>query len=118
MPMIFFLIQGQASTEKREAVWRPSFLTHFITSRAPKYAGILRVCPEPHLDINDPEIRLSVFYNRMLQNRVAQGLLTKQEAKERYDTKCRTLADMPRKLPEVLKGATEFEQACLLLDGE
>jgi hypothetical protein len=54
----------------------------------------------------------------MLQNRVAQGLLTKEVAAQRFRVNCPRLADMPRKLPDVLEGATEFEQACLLLDGE
>jgi hypothetical protein len=112
-----YLIESQAATEKHEALWKPSFLTHFIITKAPKYADVIRVCPEFCLDINDPETRILVFYNRMLQNRVAQGLLTKQESEERHNNQCRKLADMPRKLPEVLKGATEFEQACLLLDG-
>jgi hypothetical protein len=54
----------------------------------------------------------------MLQNRVSQGLLTEEESEARHHIQCRRLADMPRKLPEILPGATEFEQACLLLDGE
>jgi hypothetical protein len=112
------LIGGQGATEKNEALWRPSFLTHVVITRAPKYAGVFRVCPEAELEINDPEIRLSIFYNRMINNRVAQGLLTKEEAMERLIINCRKLADLPRKLPRVLPGATEFEQACLLLDGE
>ena len=104
--------------EKNEALWRPSFLTHFVIERAAKYTGVFWVCPEADLEINDLEIRLSVFYNRMINNRVAQGLLTKEEAVERLAINCRRLADMPTKLPIVLAGATEFEQACLLLDGE
>jgi hypothetical protein len=111
-------IMYQALTEKKEALWRPSFLTHFVVTRAPKYATIFRVCPEPGLEINDPEIRLSAFYHRMLDNRVAQGLMTKEDAKKRLLINCRKLADMPRKLPVVLNGGTEFQQACLLLDGE
>ena len=59
-----------------------------------------------------------VFYTRMLQNRVSQGLLTEEESEARHYIQCRRLADMPQKLPEILPGATEFEQACLLLDGE
>jgi len=54
----------------------------------------------------------------MINNRVAQGLLTKEEAQERLIVNCRRLADLPYKLPEVLHGVSEFEQACLLLDGE
>jgi hypothetical protein len=54
----------------------------------------------------------------MIQNRISQGLMTEEEAKERRNLNCRKLVDMPPELPEVLKGATEFEQACLLLDGE
>ena len=93
-------------------------MTHFVITKDPKYTEIFRVCPEAGLEINDREFRLAVFYNRMINNRVAQGLLTKEEAQERLIVNCRRLADLPYKLPEVLHGVSEFEQACLLLDGE
>lgn len=108
----------QGRKEKFEALWRPSFLTHFVIEKAPKYADIFRVCPEVGLVVCDAEMRMSAFYNRMINNRVAQSLLTQEQATERLRVNCRRLADMPRKLPTVLKSATEFEQACLLLDGE
>jgi hypothetical protein len=54
----------------------------------------------------------------MINNRVSQGLLTAEEATQRFTVNAVRLADLPRKLPEVLEGVTEFEQACLLLDGE
>ena len=76
------LTGGQGAMEKNEALWRPSFLTHFVIERAAKYAGVFQVCPEADLEINDLEIRLSVFYNCMINNQVAQGLLTKEEAVE------------------------------------
>jgi hypothetical protein len=44
----------------------------------------MRVCPESLLEINDPEIRMVIFYSRMLQNRVSQNLMTEEESKERY----------------------------------
>jgi len=86
--------------------------------KAPKYAGVFRACPEAGLEISDPETRLSIFYNRMIRNRIAQGLLTEEEARDRLSVNCRRLADMPRKPPRVIDGFTEFEQVCLLLDGE
>lgn len=119
---ILFMIYSSdwrtATTEKSEALWKPSVLTHFVLKKAPKYSAIFRVCPEAGLEINNAEIRLSVFYNRMLNNRVAQGLLTKEDMMKRLLVHIPRLADMPRKLPLVLKGVTEFEQACLLMDGE
>lgn len=93
-------------------------MTQTILDNDPKYLNILRVSPESSLKINNPETRMLVFYNRMLQNRVAQGLLTEEERQERHFIQCRKLADLPRKLPTILPGATEYEQACLLLDGE
>lgn len=108
----------QGRKEKSEALWRPSFLTHVVIEKAPKYAGIFRVCPEVGLEVCDAEIRMSAFYHRMISNRLAQRLMTQEQVTERLLVNCRRLADMPHKLPVVLKGATEFEQACLLLDGE
>ena len=113
-----FLITYQGKNEKCEALWRPSFLTQFVIDRAPKYEAIFRVCPEVGLDVCESEIRMAAFYHRMIDNRVAQGLMTKEEATKRFLVNCRRLADMPRNLPVILKGATEYEQACLLLDGE
>jgi hypothetical protein len=116
--LIMPLITEQGRKEKAEALWRPSFLTHFVVEKAPKYAAIFRVCPEVGLEVCDAEFRMASFYNRMITNRVAQSLMTQEQATERLLVNCRRLADMPRKLPVVLKGASEFEQACLLLDGE
>ena len=113
-----FLIKRPGATEKNDAIWKPSFLTRFLLTKAPKYMDIFRVCPESTLEVNDEVLRLSIFYNRMIENRVRQGLLTTEQAKERLRVNCRRLVDMPRDLPEVLAGANEFEQACLLLDGE
>ena len=111
------LTMYQGSIEK-EALWRPSLVTHAVITKAPEYAMIFRVCPEAGLDISDPEIRLCTFYKRMIDNQVAQGLMTKEDGMKRILINCSKLSDMPRKLPIVLKGRTEFEQACLLSDGE
>ena len=116
--ILIYLIYGQARGEKRDALWKPSFLSHFIISKEPKYTHIIRVCPEISHIFNDSEMRMLVFYRRMLRNHVSQGLITEEESKARHLIQCRRLADMPRKLPEIIPGLTEFEQACLLLDGE
>jgi hypothetical protein len=116
--LIMSLLMQQGRKEKIEALWRPSVLTHFVIEKAPKYAGVFRVCPEVGLVVCDAELRMSTFYHRMVNNRLAQSLMTQEQATKRLRDNLRRLVDMPRKFPIVLNGVSEFEQACLLMDGE
>jgi hypothetical protein len=43
--------------------------------------------------------------------------MTQEAATQRLLCNAQKLGDLPRKPPVILRGATEFEQACLLLDG-